>query len=108
MVKLLLVMPATSAQSERSFSAIQRIKIYLRATISQQQLNHLMFLHFIFKRVKLMPLISWTLPVTSFVDMSTERMFLVPRLSQVFNLMLLKLFLLLLSLFMYNSLLFQK
>ena len=62
----------------------------------------------IFTRVKLMPLISWTLPVTSFVDMSTESMFLVPRLSQVFNLMLLKLFLLLLSLFMYNSLLFQK
>ena len=45
LVKLLLVMPATNAESERSFSAIQRIKTYLQSTMSQQQLNHLMLLH---------------------------------------------------------------
>ena len=36
LVKLLLVMPATNAESERSFSAIRRIKTYLRSTMSQQ------------------------------------------------------------------------
>ena len=45
LVKLLLVMPATNAESERSFSADRRIKTYLRSTMSQQQLNHLMLLH---------------------------------------------------------------
>ena len=30
--KLLLVMPATNAASERSFSALKRVKAYLRAT----------------------------------------------------------------------------
>ena len=45
LVKLLLVMPATNAGSERSFSAVRRIKTYLRSTMSQQRLNHLMLLH---------------------------------------------------------------
>ena len=45
LVKLLLVMPATNAESERSFSAVRRIKTYLRSTMSQQRLNHLMLLH---------------------------------------------------------------
>ena len=45
LVKLLLVMPATNAESERLFSAMRRIKMYLRATMSQQRLNHLMLLH---------------------------------------------------------------
>ena len=45
MVSLLLVMPATNAESERSFSAVRRIKSYLRSTMSQQRLDHLMVLH---------------------------------------------------------------
>jgi len=45
MVNLLLVMPATNAQSERSFSTVRHVKMYLRATMSQQRLNHLMLLH---------------------------------------------------------------
>ena len=45
LVKLLLAMPATNAESERSFSAVRQIKTYLRSTMSQQQLNHLMLLH---------------------------------------------------------------
>ena len=43
--KLLLVMPATNAVSERSFSALRRIKSYLRSTITQQRLKHLMVHH---------------------------------------------------------------
>ena len=45
LVRLLLVMPATNAGSERSFSAVRRIKTYLRSTMTQQRLNHLMLLH---------------------------------------------------------------
>ena len=45
LVGLLLVMPATNAESERTFSAVRRIKTYLRSTMSQQRLNHLMLLH---------------------------------------------------------------
>ena len=44
-VKLLLVMPATNATSERSFSALRRVKTYLRTTMTQNRLNHLMVLH---------------------------------------------------------------
>ena len=44
-VKLLLVMPATNATSERSFSAIRRVKTYHRTTMTQQHLNNLMVLH---------------------------------------------------------------
>ncbi len=45
LLMLLLVMPATNVESERSFSALRRIKSYLRTTMSQQRLNHLMILH---------------------------------------------------------------
>ena len=37
--------PATNAVSERSFSALKRVKGYLRATMGQNRLKHLMFLH---------------------------------------------------------------
>ena len=37
-------MPATNASSERSFSALRRVKTYLRSTMSQKRLNHLMVL----------------------------------------------------------------
>ncbi|KAI0231102.1 hypothetical protein LSAT2_018529, partial [Lamellibrachia satsuma] len=41
--KLILVMPATNASSKRSFSALRRIKTYLRTTMAR--LNHLMLLY---------------------------------------------------------------
>ena len=44
-VKLVLVMPATNATTERSFSALRRVKNYLRSTMTQQRLNNLMLLH---------------------------------------------------------------
>ena len=44
LVELVLVMPATNAISERSFSALRKIKSYLRTTMSQQRLNNLMVL----------------------------------------------------------------
>ena len=41
----ILVMPATNASSERSFSALRRVNNYLRTTMTQQRLNYLMLLH---------------------------------------------------------------
>jgi hypothetical protein len=44
LAQLILVMPGTNASSERSFSAIRRVKNYLRTTMTQR-LNYLMLLH---------------------------------------------------------------
>jgi len=38
-------MPATSAVSERSASALHQVKTYLRTTMSQARLNNLMLIH---------------------------------------------------------------
>ena len=45
LVRLVLHMPATNAISERSFSAMRRIKTYLRSTMRQERLNAVMVLH---------------------------------------------------------------
>ena len=45
LVKLILVMPATNAVSEQSFSALRRLKTWLRSTTSQARLNWSMILH---------------------------------------------------------------
>ena len=45
LMQLVLVLPATNASSERSFSAMRRVKNYLRSTMGQQRFNHLMILH---------------------------------------------------------------
>ncbi len=38
-------MPSTNAISERFFSNLKRLKTYLRNTIKQARLNHLLLLH---------------------------------------------------------------
>ena len=45
LVKLVLINPATNAISERSFSAMRRLKTYLRSTMGQKRLNAIMLLH---------------------------------------------------------------
>ncbi len=45
LMQIILVMPATNASSERSFSALRRVKSYLRSTMLQERLNYLMLLH---------------------------------------------------------------
>ena len=39
-----MVLPSTNAVSERSASALRRVKTYLRTTMSQLRLNNLMML----------------------------------------------------------------
>ena len=45
LVQLLLIVPATSATSERSFSSLRLLKTFLQATMNQDRLNHLMLLY---------------------------------------------------------------
>jgi hAT family C-terminal dimerisation region len=40
LIKLFLLLPVTSATAERSFSALRRLKTYLRSTMGQSRLNH--------------------------------------------------------------------
>ena len=44
-VKFVLLMPATNAVSERSASAVRRLKTYLRSTMTQYRLKNVMVLH---------------------------------------------------------------
>ena len=43
--KLMLVMPATNAVNECSFSTLKQVEIFLHSTTGQERLNHLMLLH---------------------------------------------------------------
>ena len=45
LIKLILVMPAMNAASERSFSALRWVKMYLRSAMTRACLNHQMLLH---------------------------------------------------------------
>ena len=45
LVRLLLVAPASSAEAERSFSALRRLKTWLRSTMTQLRLNSLAVRH---------------------------------------------------------------
>ena len=40
--RLILVIPATNAVSERCFSTMRHLKTYLRSTMTQSRLNHVM------------------------------------------------------------------
>ena len=45
LMKLVLVLPATNTISERAFSALKRVKTYMRSTMTGTRLNQLMKLH---------------------------------------------------------------
>ena len=45
LLRLLYVIPASTATAERSFSSLRRLKTYLRNTMTTQRLNHMMILH---------------------------------------------------------------
>ena len=66
LLKLVLVMPSTNAISERSFSALRRVKNYLRSTMTQERLNHLLLLH------ELTDLTSSQLPTSLLLLLITE------------------------------------
>ena len=45
LVKLIALMPATNAVSERSASALRRVKTYLRSSMTQVHLHNMMVVH---------------------------------------------------------------
>lgn len=45
LASLILVMPATNSTSKRLFSALRRVKTYLRSTMTQVRLNSIMTLN---------------------------------------------------------------
>ena len=45
LVRLLLVCPCASAEAERSFSALRRLKTWLRSTMTQSRLNSVAICH---------------------------------------------------------------
>lgn len=44
-LKIFLTIPVTTATAERPFSALRRLKTYLRSTMTQEKLNNVMLLH---------------------------------------------------------------
>ena len=45
LVRIYMTIPVTTTTVERSFSALRRIKTYLRSTMTEARLNNLMLLH---------------------------------------------------------------
>ena len=45
LLRILLTIPVTTDTAERTFSALWRLKTYLRSTMTQPRLNHVMLLH---------------------------------------------------------------
>lgn len=45
LLKLLFVLPASTASAERSFTSLRRHKTYLRSLMTAQRLNHVLLLH---------------------------------------------------------------
>lgn len=45
LVQLIMVFPSTAASSERSFSALRRLKSYLRSTMTQKRLSEVAVCH---------------------------------------------------------------
>ena len=45
LLRIYLTVPMSSATAERTFSALRRVKNYLRTTMTQKRLNNVMLLH---------------------------------------------------------------
>ena len=45
LVKIFMTIPVSTASAERSFSALRRLKTYLRSNMTQCRLNHVLILH---------------------------------------------------------------
>ncbi|KAL7377898.1 hypothetical protein ABVT39_005934 [Epinephelus coioides] len=45
LLRLYLTVPMSNATAERSFSSLRRLKTFLRSTMTERRLNHLLFLH---------------------------------------------------------------
>jgi hypothetical protein len=70
LVRLLLVNPASSAEAERSFSALRRLKTWLRSTMGQTRLNSTAICHI---HKSLLDQVDLSLLMTEFISKSEIR-----------------------------------
>ena len=70
LLQFILIIPATNAISERSFSALRLPKIYLHNTTLQERLNYLMLLDVHKKRIDVLDMQAM---VTEFIGESEHR-----------------------------------
>lgn len=70
LVRLLLVSPASSAEAERSFSALRRLKTWLRSTMTQVRLNSLAVCHV---HQKLLDLVDVDALINEFISKNERR-----------------------------------
>ena len=80
MIKLVFVMPATDAVSERSFSTMRRLYTYLRTNMGSSHLNNAMVLHI---HKALLDELSMVYVANSFVSKSDHRKTLFGRFDDV-------------------------
>ena len=73
LVRLLLVSPASSAEAERSFSALRRLKTWLRSTMTQVRLNSLAVCH-VYQEV--LDVIDVDMLINEFVSSKETRAFM--------------------------------
>ena len=73
-------MPATNAVSERSFSAMRRLKTYTRTNMTSNRLNNMMVLHVHKEKVDSFSLID---VAHSFVEHSQHRFDIIGEFSDV-------------------------
>ena len=66
LTRIACTIPITTASAERSFSALKRVKTYLRTTMSDERLTHLAILSIHSRRAKNLDL---ELVVDMFIDM---------------------------------------
>lgn len=58
LLRIYLTIPMTSATAERTFSTLRRLKNYLRSTMTQRRLNHIILLHTHKERVDVLDLLA--------------------------------------------------
>lgn len=54
LLKIFYTIPVTTSSAERTFSALRRLKTYLRSTMSQLRLNYMMLLYIHKEKMRLM------------------------------------------------------
>ena len=69
-LQIYYTLPLTSATAERTFSAMRRLKNYIRATMTQKRLNNIMLMHCHKDRVDALDLIT---VAKTFIDANDRR-----------------------------------
>ena len=70
LLRILLTIPVTTSTAERTFSTLRRLKTFLRSTMTQKRLNHVMLLHIYKEKTDKIDL---TKVATKFVSVNDRR-----------------------------------